>query len=316
MPAPLLDLSLQALVQMNLNSIKANPRERVREIFGDAKIEPLAALFGEGMLRNIEKFFETIDTPVVLGYNLDPAQIPGVTIHLERSSSAQQYVGSAGLLGSKPIREDSRTIDVPPFSPVNLDTSDAPAYYTVTPPEGKVYERILPGLHWRDAKGHEYAIGKNGILPTIVPLREGAPLGHLDATRLEVITPWSDVRYREGAMTFDEVGLITVHGRSNRDEGLWLWTAVQHGLLKYRNVMDKVFGLQLGTPSSSDFTKADEFSGDNVWRRFISIGTKATWTWETPPMVDVAAFLLEVKAILAENNHKSQNPAIIDPPPV
>jgi hypothetical protein len=33
-------------------------------------------------------------------------------------------------------------------------------------------------------------------------------------------------------------------------------------------------------------------------------------------MVDVAAFLLEVKAILAENNHKSQNPAIIDPPPV
>jgi hypothetical protein len=313
MAIPLVDLNLQYLVQHIFDTIRANPEERINEIFGDARVQPLSALFGDDMIRNVRKFFTKTKIPVVLGFNLDPAQIPGVTIHLERSSPAQAYMGDKGGVVHKKLRSDERLVNVKAFSPSFVDATES-GYLTITPPAEVDSIKILPGLHWRDAKGYEFGIGQNGNLPTMVQLPNGAPVSASDTSRLEVISPFDDVRIRQGAMQFDEVGLITVHGQADRTEGLWVWAAVQHGLLKYRPLLEGVFGLQLAAPMSSDFAKDDSFSGSNVWRRFITVNAKAMWTWDTPPMLDVAAFLTTVHACNKNMaNQGSQSPGLILP---
>jgi hypothetical protein len=291
MAAPLLDLSLQYIVQHTLKTIRANPEERVREIFGDARVEPLAALYGDDYLNQIRDFFKKRDVPVVLGFNIAAAQIPGVSIHLERSAPAQQFLGDKGLVKVRELQARERPVNVKKFGPVNVEADPEGRYLIITPPDGEEYDKILPGLHWRDKKGQEYAIGMFGVLPTMIPLEGGAALSQADTNELEVISPFRDQRMREGVMRYSEVGMVTVHGHSDRSEGLWVWAAVQHGLLKYRELLDRVFGIQLGVPNSSDFAKADEFLGDNVWRRFITVETSAVWSWDSAPMLDIAAFL-------------------------
>jgi hypothetical protein len=302
MGLPLVDLHVRYVVDYALEKIRENPQARVREIFGDARLDPHAALFGDDLLQSIESFFTSTRIPVSLGFEIDPAQIPGVTVHLERSSPATRFLGDAGFLGtSAPLRPDEREVVVPRFVPSTV--SPMTGYLRIGLPDSmpaEDQEKVLPGLRWRDAKGTEFDIGMDGVASTLV-LPDGSSA---DTRTLEVITPFAERRYREGAMQFDEVALVTVHGHANRSEGLWLWAAVQHGLLKYRSLLDSTFGLQLSEPSSSDFTKDDTFQGENVWRRFITVGARSVWTWENAPMAEAAAFAASIKAT---------NAALVDP---
>jgi hypothetical protein len=290
----MLDIHLRYLIQYSIDSIISAPDERIAEIFGDARLDPHAALFGDDLLDSIKNFFLTTKIPVVLGYEIDPSQIPGVTINLERSSPSQRYLGDTGRVMGTAIRQDNRPVVVPMFSPLLITPGDG--YLVIKPPLDVDDSLISPGLSWRDALGQEFAIGSmpDGSY-TLTEL--SVPVSQANTSQLEVISPFSDRQFREGAMLFDEVALVTVHGHANRTEGLWLWMAVQHGLLKYRPLLDSMFGLQLAEPMSSDFAKDDSFLGEHVWRRFITVSAKSMWTWEGPGMIDVLSFIASIKAI-------------------
>jgi len=303
MSVPLLDLHVQFLVNHTLRTVRGNPDKHITDIFGDAKIEPHAAIYGNRMIEDIKSWVKNTEIPVLLGFDLDPAQIPGVSVNLESSSPNQQFIGDAGLTFEENLQPHEKEIIVSVFSPKNLVTSSDGLFITITLPDDMSAEDqalVLPGLRIRDKNGKEYGIGDNKGKPTAVKVVETtgptANLSDADLSRMEIIAPFDTARFREGVMYYDETALITIHGHSDRVEGLWLWAIVHWGLLKFRPLLTATFGLDLAVPRASDFAKADEFMGTNVWRRFITLGARSVWSWEAARQKDVSAFLLSIKA--------------------
>lgn len=294
-PIPLIDWSIKSIVDYTIRTVQSNPERYIREIFGDARNEPFAALYGDSFINQISKWISNTRIPVVLGFDLDPAQIPGVSIHLERSAPAQPFLSDTGFISSESIQPYDREVLVPAFSAKKVAPSLDGTYYIVTLPDSLSQEMqnlIVPGFIWRDADGNEYGIGEDNGSPTIYAREGSASLNEGNFSRLEVISPVTEASYQGGAMLYDESVLITIHGHSSRPEGLWLWAIVQWGLLRFRPLLISTYGLDLGMPSASDFMKDDSFMGENVWRRFISMTVKAVWSWQGPRRQDVAGLIL------------------------
>lgn len=293
MSAVLLDIHIKYVIDYAISTVRKNPEKYVKEIFGDAKIDPHAVFYGDRTLKDVANWIMSTNVPVMFGYELSPAQFPGVTIHLERSSPVQSYLGDAGLQYSIPLDASERAVVLSAFTPKKVEYAADQSYATVTLPDtitDQQRQLIVPGLKFRDFQGNIFSIGENVDKPTIIP--DSVPLTQGDFQQLEVVSPYTDARYLENAMTFEEVALVTIHGHANRNEGLWLYLIVQWGLLKFRPLMISTFGLDLGMPSASDFTKDDSFLGENVWRRFITLSTKAVWSWEGPRQEDAVGFVL------------------------
>lgn len=295
MAIPLVDWSIKSIVDYTIRTVQSNPDRYIREIFGDARNEPFAALYGDNFINQISRWISSTKIPVVLGFDLDPAQIPGVSIHLERSAPAQPFLSDTGFVSSESLEPYDREILVPAFSPKKVEFSTDKTYLIVTLPDSMTREYqnlIVPGFIWRDADGNEYGIGEDCGNPTIYPRENSASLEEGNFSRLTVISPIVETSYQDGAMLYDESVLITIHGHSARPEGLWLWAIVQWGLLRFRPLLISTYGLDLGMPSASDFIKDDTFMGENIWRRFISLTTKAVWSWRGPKRQDVAGLIL------------------------
>lgn len=295
MAIPLIDWSLKSIVDYTIRTVQSNPEKYVREIFGDARTEPFSALYGDHFLNQIVRWISTTKVPVVLGFDLDPAQIPGVSIHLERSSPSQAFLADVGFPSSEPIEPYDREVLVPRFSPKNVVLSADGTYYLVTLPDTMSQDNqlmVVPGFLWRDAEGNEYGIGDDGGVLTLYPTLNGPAIFDGNFSSLEVISPISSASYQGGAMLYDESALITIHGHAQRSEGLWLWAIVQWGLLKFRPLLISTYGLDLGMPSASDFMKDDSFMGENIWRRFISLNVKAVWSWQGTRKQDVSGLIL------------------------
>lgn len=303
MGVPLNDLHAKFMCDFIIDVVRKNADEKVEEIFCDATIGPHEALYGNVTIDRIKEWVTTTDIPVVLGWNLDPAKIPGVTVHIERSSPSQPYMGDRGFKTFEPIAEVDRAVLVEPFVPASVECLEDKARIEL-PEDMSSYDQQLVSqpLLWRDKKGNLYNIDFDDDQTPIATQREGGPelkLGDFD--EVSVVSHIEEKKFAGGAMLYDEILMLTVHGHADRTEGLWLWAIIQWGLLKYRPLMAETFGLHLPEPSASDFSKDDAFLGDNIWRRFITLSAKSVWSWKGPQQADVAAMVLFLKGIQANS---------------
>jgi hypothetical protein len=296
MAIPLLDWSIKSVIDYTMKVVQSNPDKYVREIFGDARTEPFAVVYGDHFITQVVNWVKVTKVPVVLGFDIDPANMPGVSVHLEKSMPAQAFLADTSFISHEPIEPYNREVLVPKFSAKNLTLSQDSKYYLVEMPDldPRSLNLVIPGLIWRDANGNEFGIGDHQGSPTIFSMN--TPLDKGNFSSLEVISPICEASYRDGAMLYEETALIAIHGHSDRSEGIWLWAIVQWGLLKFRPLLISTYGLDLGMPMASDFVKDDSFMGENIWRRFITLSTKAVWSWQGPRRQDVVAFLLNLRA--------------------
>jgi hypothetical protein len=305
MSVPLTDLHLKFVVDFTIRTVQANADQYIKEIFGDAKLDAHAALYGDQYIEDIKSWVRSTKIPVVLGFDLDPAQIPGVTIHLDRTGANQAFMGDAALAFTEALQSYEREVLVPRFSPKDVEPAADGSYIKITLPDDMAKaELVIPGLRIRDKNGREYGIGEDRGQPTAVDVG-AAPLSAADLSEIEIISPYQDAQYREQAMVYDDSLIVACHGHANRSEGLWLWAIVQWGLLKYRPLLTAAFGMDLATPSASDFSKDSSFLGDNVWTRYINLTAKSVWSWKGPKSQDVVAFLLSLKGASQDPNNGS-----------
>lgn len=301
MSVPLTDLHVKYVVDFTLRTVLGNPERYLTEIFGDAKLHPLAALLGDNYINKIKNWFTTTNIPVVLGFELDAAQIPGVTIHLKASTPVQPFMGDVGFTTLKPIQPYERNVIVPEFSPTDIVPSSDGTYITITPPatlDPQLSQLIIPGFHVFDKNKREYGIeiGPGGSVSIV---QSGTDLlTQADLSQVTVVTPYPNVQIRGGVMYFDDSVVVACHGHADRNEGLWLWAIVQWGLLKYRPLLTAVFGLDLALPTANDFSKDDSFLGENVWTRYVTLTTKSVWSWSAGEAKDFVAF---ISAMLSNN---------------
>jgi|GEM_PF-7079380 len=299
MGVPLVDLHIKFLVEHTIRTFRSDPERYAKEVFCDAMIDQHAVLYGQRMMNQVVDWIRQIEIPVVLGYDLDATQIPGVTIHLESSPVEKQFMGDAGFMGSMPLAPSEIPVIVKTFTPAAIELGSDGPYYIITLPADMTPEDrvlVLPGLRFRDKNDRLYNIGEFAGKPTAIPIDGQSSLQTADLSELTVISTYDDQQYRQGVMYYTENVLITVHGHSDRQEGLWLWAIVQWGLLKFRPILTATFGLDLATPQASDFAKDDQFLGTNIWRRFITLGAKAVWSWQSAKQEDLLGFLLDLNA--------------------
>lgn len=303
MGIPLIDLHFRHIVNFTITTIISNPDRYIAEIFGDAKLDPHAAIYGDKYFQDIKKWITTTKIPVVLGYDLDPTQIPGVSINLLPSSPSLPIMGDVGMTHMNQREPWERDIIVPFFTPMLVTPASDGTYISLVLPDDLAHpELVSPGLIIRDKRGQEYGIGRDDQDNPTVLQTGTALLKDADLTQIEVISPYLDQIVQEGAMVYENNVLFTIHGHSDRLESLWLWAIVQWGLLKYRPLMISLFGMDLTLPSAADFVKADEFLGDNVWKRFITLRTTTVYSWDSTNSQDLVAFILSVQQCQAANS--------------
>lgn len=311
MSVPLTDLHVKYVVDFTIKTVLSDPDRYIAEIFGDATLDPHAALLGDHYIKRVKNWIKTTNIPVILGFQLDPAQIPGVTIHLQRSTPVQPFMGDAGFVTLQPIQKYQRMVAVPAFSPTDIVPSADGTYITFVPPaslDPNLAKLIIPSFHIFDKNQREYGIGIGpGMNPTATQVGSDL-LKDADLSQVTVVSPYPNVQIREGVMYYDDTVTVACHGHADRNEGLWLWAIVHWGLLKYRPLLTATFGLDLAMPSAADFSKDDSFLGENVWTRYVNLTTKSVWSWSGAQSTDLVAFLTTI----IEQSQSGEGPA--DPP--
>ena len=315
MSCPLSDVMVKYTIELGLKTIRSNPLYYLTDIFGDAKLDPLAALYGQRTIDQVTNWIQKTEIPVILGFDLVDSKLPAITVNIAGSTPDTQYIGDEALSNSTPLEWQEKEVLVPAFSPASAVWAADRSYITITLPDTMPFELqqlVLPGLMFRDADNREYSIGYDKDYSIIIsPIL--TPLDQINLSRLEVVSPVIDARYSRGGMSFNEQLVVVVHGHASRIEGIWLSNIVMWTLLKYRPLLEGTFGLALSLPSVSDFSKDDSFLGEQVWRRYITLQAKSLWTWESARQKDILGLLTNIQADRV--NASPSSPVIIDPKP-
>lgn len=291
------DIKLRYLLQFGLKAIRSNPEKYCAEIFEDSSIPALNALYGKTS-QQAAKWIKETEVPIVLGYDLVDAKMPCITVHISGSSPQQPLMGDEGLVNNEQLEYQEVDVIVPHFQLAGIDATN-PKAYKITLPETMPFETkelFIPGLKVRDPKSRLYTIAMNGDGDLFLTEYDSeAPLSQIDLTSLEVVSPIMAARMSQGSMVYRESVTITVHGMSNRNEGLWLSYMVQWILLKFRPLMIGTLSLDLGMPSVSDLSREDSMREENVWRRYFSMDTTTVVTWNSYRQQDILGLLLTIK---------------------
>lgn len=305
MPAPMTDLHIKHVLDLGFKTIRANPDKHLKDIFGDSRLDPHAALYGQRTIEQVKNWISKTEIPIVLGFDVVETRLPAVTVHLAASVPSQSYIGDTGIGESEELEFQEKEILVSKFSPKGAEPTDDPKALKITLQDEMSEDQkelFLPGLKIRDTQGREYDIrfDEHGNL-LFVEISEDAPISQIILHDLEVISPVIVARYKHGVMTFHETVNVVVHGHSSRAEGLWLYYIVMWTLLKFRPILTSTFGLDLALSRSSDYSKDDAFLGDQVWRRYITVEATTNWAWESARQKDILGLLLTVSSDRADS---------------
>lgn len=297
MSAPLIDIHVKNILELGLKTIRSNPDRYLKEIFGDYTIEAHATLYGKKTIDDIRKFVETSRIPVVLGFEVNEAMVPCVTIHLASSAASMPVLGDESLMMGEDLEVQQRDVLVPLFVPKTAVFNAAGSIEFTLPDEMPfaTQELFFSGLIIRDPSKREYSLNtsEEGAL-MIVEMTSQAPLKEIDLTSLELVSPYTDTSYNQGMMVFDEQMTVAVHGHASRQEGFWLFSIVMWSILRFRPLLAGTYGIDMATLAASDYSRDETFSGSQVWRRYIQVQCKTVWSWETNRNQDLLGLLLHV----------------------
>lgn len=300
MSVTMLDIHIKNVLEFGLKTIRSNPDKHLTDIFGDFRLDPHAALYGNRLIALVKNWLTKTDVPIVLGFDLSSAKMPAVTINLTSTEPSQTYMGDFGGIEFQDLPAQQRDVIIPEFKVKSLDwNSDSTALILEPLSDMPMAQRemFIPGLILLDDKNREYSISQDidgNIL--IIEAKDTAPLSDIGRTEFQVVSPALQARYKRGHMLMNETATIAVHGHTDRNEGLWLYYITMWIILKYRPLMIETFGLDLAMPMASDFSKDDSTLGTNTWRRFIQLSAKSVWTWESARQADVYGLLLSISS--------------------
>ena len=160
MAAPLTDICLRHVLQLGLNTIRSNPDKHLRDLFGDAKLDPIAALYGEKTIVDIKDWILKTKIPIKRGFDITESEMPCITIHLSGSSQRQGFIGDDGFDEAEALQSQDKEVLVKAFSPKSVNKDD-PTAYVVELPDSMTFEErelVMPGLTFRDSGNREYPI--------------------------------------------------------------------------------------------------------------------------------------------------------------
>lgn len=304
MSMPLTELHIKYIVDYTLKVVADDPDKWLPQIFCDFKMSAHDTLFGNRMVDSAKNWLATTKINTLLGFDLQEVSLPAVTIHVQGSSPSQSFMNDYSFIGTSPISEYDREVIVPKFQLKSITYNDElqRSYIELKEdmPESQS-QRVLPGLHMRDNDGNLFLIGFDEGESKLFLSTISTPLPQINDTAVEVISPFSDRRYRQGAMQFQDNVAITIHGHQHRNETILLHSIIMWGLLKFRPLLIEMFGIDLSYPSFQDLSIDARYMGNAVYARQISLSCRSMYEWEGPQVQDIVGMILMTRPGRAEN---------------
>lgn len=238
--------------------------------------------YGESEVSAAKEWFLKQEIGVYMTPNIDEGKTPCLTIKLQSSGEVENTLGDIHYLSTE---ENSGAWPalVQPFTPTKY--SAATGIVTVSEDVLAALD-ITEGMFLIDAYGRSHEIletfsdGSFAIRQgTIADFRNAVIKGEPPSfvTRLE------SVSYRE---TYQ----IGVHVNGKPVYLTWLHSVIVFILLRYKQALLEARGLERTTFDSSDFERNEQFEGEFVFSRYISISGFVRHYWPKATDLKIASF--------------------------
>ena len=311
MGCPAINLAVKYAIEAGLKELRARPDLYLPNIFDTINTGTLSTLFGAPYLDSIKNWLQKTDIPVVLGWGVDYTKLPSVSVALGSAQPVQGFIGDRGLDLNLPVQQYERDILVQGFQPASLTFSADNSYVLFTLPTTMPDSQatlFTAGLSVRDAQKHEYTLSVDAATQSLRldAITGGPTVRQIDASSLDLISPYSDAIYQTGVMQYQHNTVIGIWSMSDRQDGEWMWMIVMDILLRYRPILTELFGVDLAFSSAGDPQIDTSKLPQKTWFRPITLQSQATWTWIGNKQTDLLAFTSYVQAQQAENTDASQ----------
>lgn len=282
MGRPSTDIILRSFFTFCIQDLRRNPW-LLTDVFAldDLEDDALSKVEnGEKEYRNAYDFFQNNNISVVLKYRMDRAPtFPAISIELNSSSEHIPVTTLGDVQGISEGTFDPSDADIDivktynNFNPLSYD----PTSGTVTFPTNITTNKLGNGTHILLEK----ATGRSFLIDKVVSANQfQIPVGSQLSLKDVYIQPasylWNQYLERSRIMESYTIGC---HASSNSYECIWLTQLIEYCVLKYKSKFLDSRNFQLSTFSISDISKREEYQGDNIYSRYMTLSGQSEMNW-------------------------------------
>lgn len=235
--------------------------------------------YGERSVDKAKDWFLKTEIPVSMVPRLDEGRWPRITISLADSQETENTLGDVHY---EPVQyqNDNRVL-----SEAFSCEAYNPQTGQITLPTALVADlRVGPGMYITDKIGTEHLILSQDT-DAIIFIAPNTIADFTNST-IKGVKPTTAVHLESAA--FKETYHIGLHVGSEPVYLTWLHSIISFALLRYREALLEARGFERSFFTSSDFTKNEQFEGELVFSRFITINgvVRNYWPKFTGPTIN------------------------------
>jgi hypothetical protein len=279
-----LDLIAQLTISRGLAYLRAHP-DNLDDIFAMWDSPDLKNAMGDRAIKSIKKWFADNDIPVRLSFNLTPQSVPAYSIHLAQAVEDIPDAFFGDHEGEETTHDTTPDVKIFWFVPeaTSIDSNAGTALITVPSELEMCPSRTQHKV--RDFKQQVYDILDINTDTRIIQIDLGGLTPDLSKVQVESFIDYSVAK--RGATIFNEQVDIGIHAHADPDMVLWMYYILLWILFRFKPDMERM-NLELTTVTASDFTRDNQYLGENIFSRWVRLSGKTfiSWKEENYPLID------------------------------
>lgn len=280
------ELTVESVLREGLTALRRNPKI-LEDVFAQLLTPYLQKKYGDKELNKIKKFFCGKEISVVHAFSQVPSNVPCISIQLldnpedESKAHVEDYEDTIETPITD-LQELQKLILVSDCAIISYDANSG----ILRVPDGVDLSQVRARNIYEDASGEEYPI-LGGVLN--IPGTKQIILEkrlNLDVSAPGIIKNEINFTLNESRGVIETERIMM--GIHTKEPLLtkYLYIVVKY-IIESRKVDLITRGFQLPTYSGSDFTRALEYPGDQVYNRFLTLTGKTQNNWVAEIVVPI-----------------------------
>jgi len=296
------DLIIESVIRDGLESVRRD-ESIVDDIFGDisSKLGPLMGQkYGDKEIRKIKEYFQENEVSVVHSFAQVPSNLPCISIQLvdntektARTQTGGAYLDDHEAVVEEEITDSEELAALIIQSSISIDSYDS-ASGTIKISDATDLAAVHANNIFEDVDGTEFPI-VGGIIEDDgskqVMIAAGSELNTVGPALIKSAVNFTQFERRGNQE--DEKMLMGIHTQ-DRLITIYLYILVKYILsARKKDIIDR--GYQLSTFSGSDFTRNEEYKGDVVFSRYLTLSGFVQNNWASDKVVPIDLVEVAVK---------------------
>ncbi len=243
----------------------------VQDVFGNLTRSFANTKYGLAEINKIQKMLETKTIPIVHSMNMVTAEVPCISVALLSDSEDTRHAGFSDYMTTTNVAltdpsDLAALIQVPSFTPNSYNSTTG----AISIPDSVDLSQIYINLLFVDATGAEFPI-LGGIVDTTGSKQVIIESGQTVSLSIGA-TIQSSINYLQYQVKGNVENVQLMIGIHTKEPLMtkYLYTLVKYFILSRKISLIKR-DFQLATYSGSDFTRDQQYGGDAVFTRFLTL---------------------------------------------